>query len=100
MADRAGMMSHQIVHAAIDQVILVFPGLGHAARLGMMFEDDGAVAIHAAETTGGQSGHAGPDDDDGFFCHDFACSSDSPPGKLLKRAPANRAALACSSSLS
>ena len=70
VASLAGTMSHQIMNAAVNEVILIFPSRRHAARLAVMFEDVRAIAVHPAIAARRKSRQPRADDDDGFFRHE------------------------------
>jgi hypothetical protein len=67
MAGRTGAMAHEVMNAAVNQVVTMFPCLGHTARIGVMLENARAITIHPGVTAGGQAGNARANDDDGFF---------------------------------
>ena len=70
VARLSGPVAHQIMDAAVNEIIFVLPGRGHAARLAVVFEDVRLVAIHLTIAAHGQPRQSCADDDDGFFSHD------------------------------
>ena len=72
VAGLARPVSHQIMDAAVNEIVAVLPRFRHAARLMMMFKNPGFIAIHSRVTTRRKAGEPGPDDDDGFFSQGFA----------------------------
>jgi hypothetical protein len=55
--------------AAVNEIVAVFPRLGHAAGIGVMLQNPRAIAVHPRVAARRQPGDAGSDDDDGFFGH-------------------------------
>ena len=68
MTRKAGAMTHQIMHTAVNEPAVALPRFRHAARLGVMLDDERAVAIHPRVAARRESRESRADDDDGFFC--------------------------------
>src|SRR5579884_4237892 len=69
VAREAGTMSHQIMNAAVNQVVDVLPTFGDAAGFMMMLENGRTITVHAGVGAGRKTGKARADDNDGFFRH-------------------------------
>ena len=67
----AGTVSHQEVDAALDGVLAATPRRRDAAGHGVVLEDVGRVAVHAAVAAGGEAGQPGADDDHGLLGHAY-----------------------------
>ena len=60
------LRTHQPFQAAVNGVVLAFPGRANPAGLVMHLEDRRAVAVHLAVAPGRQAGDSGPDDNHNF----------------------------------